>query len=183
VIIVYTPKDGEREDYDARTLLSSEASIVARTIDMKWPEIKTSLADDDLDALRGVVWVLKKRHQPNLRFGDFDPGVEELVSRYDKTEVETMVDRGFAILDIDSGVELAAVLRALSEVPDVAADPDHARAYVEKLRAEAEAAADAGKDSGLEDGLTPESTPESTTSTPSTSVSSEPSTSDSSPAV
>ncbi|MEU9946930.1 hypothetical protein [Streptomyces sp. NPDC047939] len=179
MIIVYTPKDGEREDYDARSLLSSEAAIVARAIDQKWPEIKTNLVDDDLDAMRGVVWVLKKRHQPTLRFDDFDPGVEELVSRYDKTEVETLVDRTFAILDTES-VDLEHVLLALREAPDVAADPEHARAYIEKLRAEVEDAAATGKDSGPEADPTPASTPESTTSTPSTFASSELSTSDSS---
>ncbi|MEE4493584.1 hypothetical protein [Streptomyces sp. BE230] len=175
MIIVYTPTGGEPEQYDARTLLSSEASIVARTIDKTWPVIKEGLPNDDLDAMRGVVWILRKRHAPTLRFGDFDPGVEELTTRYDKREIEDWVDAGFAYRATDPTVTVEQVVLALSEVPGSAADPEHARAYIEKCQAEAE-----GKGlSRVEEA--PESTPELTTSSPSTSQTYEASTSASSP--
>ena len=137
MIIVYTPAGGEPEQYDARTLLASEASIVARTIDQKWPAVKEGLVDDDLDAMRAVVWVLKKRATPTLRYGEFDPGVDEMVTRFDKAEVEGWVDRVFGLLGTDPNVTVDTVMAALSEVPDVAADPDYARTYIEKWHAEA----------------------------------------------
>lgn len=176
MIIVYTPEGGEPEHYDARSLLTSEASIVARNIDMKWPEIKAGLPDEDLDAMRGVVWVLKKRNNLQLRFGDFDPGIETMVIRYDKTEVENWVSGGFGLLDTDPTMTVEQIAEALSGVPDAAADPEHARAYIEKCRAEAAA----GKDVP-EPGPEAQAAPARTRSAKKTSSSSEPSTSDSSP--
>ncbi|WP_327710023.1 hypothetical protein OG912_16745 [Streptomyces sp. NBC_00464] len=178
MIIVYTPEGGEPEQYDVRTLLSSEASIVGRTIDKTWPAIKEGLPLDDLDAMRGIVWVLRKRHAPTLRFAEFDPGVEELTTRYDKREIEDWVNNGFAYRATDPTVTIEQVVLALAEVPEAAADPEHARAYIEKCQAEAE-----GKDPSPagEASAASEAAPEPTTSSISTSQISEPSTSDSSP--
>ncbi|WP_137235164.1 hypothetical protein [Streptomyces sp. BPSDS2] len=142
MIVVYAPAGGEPEHYDARSLLASEASIVVRTVDMKWPEVKAGLVDEDLDAMRGVVWVLKKRHNASLRFGEFDPGVDEMVTRYDKDEIETWVDGAFSLKDTDPEITPDRIVEALAEVPDAAADPEHATAYIEKCRAEAEAGKD-----------------------------------------
>ncbi|KPL29066.1 hypothetical protein JI76_28500 [Streptomyces anulatus] len=170
MIVVYKPADGEPEQYDARSLLASEASIVARTVDMKWPEVKAGLADEDLDAMRGVVWVLKKRHAPTLRFGEYDPGVDEMVTRYDKDEVEAWVDGAFSLQAADPDLTPERIVQALADVPDAAADPEHAKAYIEKCRAEAEA----GKDPEPEP--QPEtSAPERKTSATKTSAPSEPS--------
>ncbi|MGW6743789.1 hypothetical protein ACWGDX_24225 [Streptomyces sp. NPDC055025] len=163
MIIVYTPVGGEPEQYDARSLLTSEASIVAQTIDQKWPQIKQGLMDEDLDAMRGVVWVLRKRADLTLRFSNFDPGVDEMVTRYDKREVEEWVDGAFGISAADPEITPGQIVHALREVPAAAADPDHARAYIEKLRAEAEAG---GKDPAPE---TAASAPGPTTSATSTS--------------
>lgn len=176
MIIVYTPAGGEPEHYDARTLLSSEASIVARTIDAKWPQVRAGLAEDDLDAMRAVVWVLRKRSNPTLRYGEFDPGVEELTTLYDKREIEDWVDSGFAFGLADPSVTVDQVVAALSGAPASAADPEHARAYIEKCRAEAEAGGKGSASAELTaDGL------ELTTSSAPTSPNSELSTSDSSP--
>ncbi|MFF3300971.1 hypothetical protein [Streptomyces sp. NPDC002908] len=176
MIVVYTPAGGEPEQYDARTLLSSEASIVARTVDMKWPAVKEGLREEDLDAMRAVVWILKKRSAPTLRFGEFDPGVDEMVTRFDKTEVENWVDGAFGLVGTDPEVTADKVAGALSEIPSAAADPEHAQAYIEKRQAEAS------------EGKAPEPEAEPTGSAPArtksakrTSTSSAPSTSDSSP--
>jgi len=130
VIIVYTPADGEPEHYDASSLRVSEAAIVQRTIDMKWGDIQQGLERDDLDAMRGIIWVLKKRSQPSLRFGDFDPGVNEMTSRMDKKEVAAYVDHAFAAIDADLDVETVADI-LMQRLPEIAADPDHARALIE----------------------------------------------------
>jgi hypothetical protein len=130
LIIVYTPADGEPEHYDATSLKVSEASIVQRTVDMKWQDILKGLQVDDLDAMRGIVWAIKKRSQPTIRYGDFDPGVTEMTTRMDNREVELWVEQAFATADDELDAEtMARVL--LSRMPDVAADPDHARAVIE----------------------------------------------------
>ncbi|GAA2929876.1 hypothetical protein [Streptomyces enissocaesilis] len=166
MIIVYTPEGGEPEHYDARSLLASEASIVARTIDQTWPQIKEGLPDEDLDAMRGVVWVLKKRHQPTLRFGDFDPGVEEMVTRCDQREITDWVTGAFAIREKEPDVTTEQIVQALREVPAAAVDPAHAEALIKEL-------AEGPK------GLAPETGPEAE-SMSATLTSSESSTSDSS---
>jgi hypothetical protein len=178
LIIVYTPPfGGEPEHFDARTLLVSEVSIVSRTIDMKWPQIKEGLAEDDLDAMRGVAWVIKKRTQPTLRFGDFDPGVESMVTRLDKTEVENYVAEAVRLAEQDPEVTREQIADALKDLPGIAFDPAHAEAVIKKM-------AEAPKDDAPQEPPAEPESPEPVDETPSpspASTSSEPSTSDSSP--
>lgn len=132
MIIVFTPAGGEPEHYDARSLKVSEASIVSRTIDQPWDQVKAGLPNEDLDAMRGIVWVIKKRSQPSLRFGEFDPGVEEMVTRYDKAEIENWVTNAVAIARSE-GLDEAQTREGLAKVPDAAADPAHAEATIERI--------------------------------------------------
>ncbi|MFE7804021.1 hypothetical protein ACFU51_05005 [Streptomyces sp. NPDC057430] len=132
MIIVYTPAGAEPEHFDARSLRVSEASIVSRTIDQTWREIEANLVQEDLDAMRGVAWVIQKRSNPTLRFGDFDPGVDEMVTRYDKTEVETYITSAVALAR-QEGADDDTVLRALRKFPSAALDEEHARAVIERI--------------------------------------------------
>ncbi|MFI1287460.1 hypothetical protein ACH4VM_02930 [Streptomyces sp. NPDC020792] len=173
MIVVYTPEFGEPEHYDASSLRVSEAAIVQRTVDMKWQEIKEGLEQDDLDAMRGIVWVLKKRSTPSLRFRDFDPGVDDMVSRMDRREVEAYVDNAFAATLDDSELTPETVAGILRErLPSVAADPEHARALIDARANSPKAAADE---------TLPEETPGEATSPSPTSNEPEASTSDCSP--
>jgi hypothetical protein len=132
LIIVYTPAGGEPEHYDASTLKVSEASIVQRTVDMKWAEVTAGLEADDLDAMRGIVWVLKKRTNPSLRWNDFDPGVTEMTGRLSRTEVKAYIDNAFEMVGTEPEVtdeRVDAILRG--RLPMLAADPDHALALLD----------------------------------------------------
>ncbi|MCL6733287.1 hypothetical protein [Streptomyces neyagawaensis] len=134
MIIIYTPDGGEPEHYDARDLLVSEASIVQRTIDMKWGEIQKGLEAEDLDSMRGIVWVLKKRSQPDLRFKEFDPRVGEMVTRMSRREVTDYVEDAFAMVGADTELTRERVAEILAELPDsAAADPEHARELIARL--------------------------------------------------
>ena len=145
MIVVYTPAGGEPEQYDPRTLLTSEAALISSTIDMKWPAVRDALTEDDLEAMRAIVWVLKRREQQGLRYGAFDPGVEELSTRYDRREVENWFSNAFTLGLADPDVTPDQIAAALDGVPDQAADPEHARAFLEQCRAEHEKAAEEGK--------------------------------------
>lgn len=129
MIVVYTPAGGEPEHYDASTLRVSEASIVQRTVDMKWAEVQEGLERDDLDAMRGVVWVLKKRTQPSLRFGEFDPGITEMTTRMDNKEVRAWIDNALAAVGDELSMEDVERI-ILDRLPTVAIDPDFARDLV-----------------------------------------------------
>jgi hypothetical protein len=173
LIVVYTPAGGEPEHYDTSTLKVSEASIVQRTIDMKWQEILQSLAEDDLDAMRGIVWVIKKRSNPTLRFGDFDPGVTEMTSRMTNEEVAAFIEPLFAqgIANPDLTTEVVAdMLR--SRIAEAAADPEYANDLIDRLAAAAE--------ESPKDQPQPEANEESDSSPSPTSSAPEPSTSGSS---
>lgn len=91
MIIVYTPDGGEEERYDTRKLLTSEASIAAKAAGKTWPGIREGLNEDDPDAMRAVAWVMRKRTNPQLRIGDFDPAVDELTVKWDHREISDSV--------------------------------------------------------------------------------------------
>lgn len=135
MIIVYTPADGEREEFDARTLKVSEVGIVSRTIDrpLSRQQIHTGLSEEDLDVMRGIAWVIKKRTHPSLRFGDFDPGYEEMCTLLDRQEVEGWAEATAQVAWQQPDATPETVLAALRLVPANALDREHAEALVERL--------------------------------------------------
>ncbi|MFJ3811568.1 hypothetical protein ACIPWE_35040 [Streptomyces sp. NPDC090073] len=174
MIVVYTPAGGEPEHYDASTLRVSEASIVQRTVDMKWQEIASGLERDDLDAMRGIIWVLKKRTQPSLRYGEFDPGVNEMTTVMDDREVDSYIDNAFRVTEAGdtTAEDVADLLQA--NLPDISANPERTRARIAERLAAPKAQP--------EDAPAPQETAPSGDPSPSpTSSTPEASTSDSSP--
>jgi hypothetical protein len=173
LIVVYTPEGGEPQPFDSSTLKVSEASIVQRTIDMKWQDILRGLEEDDLDAMRGIVWVIRKRSEPTLRFGDFDPGVTEMTSRMSNKEVAAFIEPLFAqgVANPELTTEVVAdMLR--SRIAEAAFDPEYANGLIDRLAAAAE--------DGPKDQPQPEASEESGSSPSPTSSAPEPSTSGSS---
>ncbi|EGX60090.1 hypothetical protein SZN_09216 [Streptomyces zinciresistens K42] len=135
MIIIYTPGDGAREEHDARSLRISEASIAQRTAGMKWADIEEGLGTDDPEAMRVVVWVLKKRAAPSLRYGDFDPLLGELTTRMDRGEVADYIRNAFAVADADPGVDRDQVAVLLRQIIPVALDPEHAERLIAETQA------------------------------------------------
>ncbi|MFS8200474.1 hypothetical protein ACLVWQ_17530 (plasmid) [Streptomyces sp. CWNU-52B] len=129
MIVVYTPGGGEPQHYDASSLKVSEAAIVQRTVDMKWQEILGGLQEDDLEAMRGIVWVIRKRSEPSLRWGDFDPGVLELTSRMDNGEIERWIATALAAADEEVPWDTVEEIIG-SRLDEVAVDPERARAFL-----------------------------------------------------
>ncbi len=78
MIIEYTPEGGDAERLDAGRLRASEIQVIERTADGRWAEIREAMTQADINALRVVAWIIKKRTKPTLRFGDFDPWDDEL---------------------------------------------------------------------------------------------------------
>ncbi|MEU0667192.1 hypothetical protein ABZ508_02555 [Streptomyces lavendulocolor] len=171
MIIVYAPAGGEREEYDARTLRVSEAAIVSRTTDMTWGAVRDGIARDDLEAMRAVVWVLKKRSHPSLRYAEFDPGVEEMYARFDRDEITSWVESAVAAVEAAPTATPEDLASALSGMPAAALDREHAETLIR--RAVEEYAEGKEAPAGQQD--SPDASPSTTSSGP------EPSTSDVSP--
>jgi len=87
VIVIYTPAGGEPEQYDAKRLTCGEAEVIERVTELEWSAVRDGLTVQSPRALRAVAWAYRKRAEPTLRYGDFDPGVGEVKARYDAREV------------------------------------------------------------------------------------------------
>lgn len=168
MIVVYTPEGGEPEHYDASSLKVSEAAIVQRTVDMKWQEILAGLENDDLDAMRGIVWVIKKRSQPSLRFGEFDPGVTEMTSRMDNKEIGRWLDATLDAVDPELDWEtLEGIIGP--RLAEVAVDPEYARQLLDaRATVPKETAEDSGPQAEAEETPADSPSPSPTSSTPET---------------
>lgn len=118
MIIEYTPDGGDPQTLDAGRMRASEIQVIERTADRRWEQIKDAMGEGDINALRTVAWVIKKRTEPALRYGDFDPWDDELRVRLDAGEVRAYAERLFAKYGSDPE-DLAA---AFDELRDVAHD-------------------------------------------------------------
>lgn len=127
MIIVFTPEGGDEERYDTRKLLTSEASAAGRAIGMKWAGLREALNEDDPEAMRAVAFVMRKRGNPQLRFADFDPAVDELTVKWDHREITDRVTEAAKIDGADE--ERAAFHRILIRN---AADPGAAEALIKE---------------------------------------------------
>ncbi|MER7814085.1 hypothetical protein [Streptomyces sp. NPDC096153] len=136
MIIVYAPQFGEPEHFDARTLRVSESSIAQRTIDRPWDDIEQGVRDEDLECLRVVAWLIKKRAQPTLRFGDFDPLIGELYMRLDNTEVANWIEGAQAIIGAAPDATAEQVRSRLAWIIGAALDPEYAERKLEEALAD-----------------------------------------------
>ncbi|MFG2330176.1 hypothetical protein ACGFMM_11180 [Streptomyces sp. NPDC048604] len=131
MIVIYRPTDGDAEQYDATTLKCSEASLVSRATDKPWPVVRAGLLLGDVDAMRGIAWVLRRREDPDLQFDDFDPGTDELTAAFAPQEVADYCERIAAAESSSDPDEIEAAYR---ELADSAADPEAAAVYIAESR-------------------------------------------------
>ncbi|GLP71037.1 hypothetical protein TUSST3_76570 [Streptomyces sp. TUS-ST3] len=133
MIIVYEPEGSERQTFNAGRgkLRASEIQIIERTADARWPDIKEGVGRGDIHAMRVVVWAIRKRTEPALRFGDFDPFEGELYSRLDAGEVRAYAESLFEQYR-ENPDDLA---EAFDELRDVAFDREDAEKAIADVTA------------------------------------------------
>ncbi|MEU6098952.1 hypothetical protein [Streptomyces sp. NPDC047079] len=131
MIIQYTPEGASSQRFDAGRLRASEIQIVERTADGQWPAIRAAMTEGDVNALRVVAWVVKKRAEPALRFSDFDPFEDELRVLLDAKETRAYAERIFEKYG-DNPEDLAA---AFAELRDVSADREACEAAIADVTA------------------------------------------------
>lgn len=165
MLIVHTPASGEPEEFDIRTVLVNEASIISRTMDTTWKQVRERLADDDPEAMQVVAWAIKKRSAPSLRLAEFNPRVEELTIRLDKAEIKHWVTEAVGALDDITTPEQALIV--LQPIVDAAVDAEFARSLITQLVTAPKDPADNAETEALS-----EKTEESTPTEPDTSASS-----------
>lgn len=131
MIIEYTPEGGETERFDASRLRASEIQVIERTADGRWAEIKEALREGDVTAVRTVAWAIKKRSNPSLRHGEFDPFEDELRVRLDARETRSYAERIFDKF----GSDPEDLAKAFDELRDATADREACEAAIADVTA------------------------------------------------
>lgn len=133
MIIVYAPEGGEEQTFDVGLgkFRASEIQIIERTADARWSDIKEAAVEGDIHALRVIVWAIRRRSEPKLRFHDFDPFEGELRARLDAREVRLYAENLFEKYG-DNPDDLA---EAFGELRDVAFDREAAETAIADVTA------------------------------------------------
>ncbi|MGW3024835.1 hypothetical protein [Streptomyces sp. NPDC001221] len=150
MIIQYTPEGASSQRLDAGRLRASEIQIIERTADGHWSDIKAAMTQGDVNALRVVAWVVKKRTEPALRFADFDPFEDELRVLLDAKETRAYAERIFEKF----GGNPEDLAEAFDELRDAAADREACEAAIADVTAP-KAPAPAKEPEPLPDGAEP----------------------------
>jgi hypothetical protein len=90
VRITYTPDDGEKREWDFKPgrLLATEVEAIEKVTDMTFMEWAEAMSKGSATGLRGLVWVLRKRHgEPELRYRDVDFSYDSVAFEPDEEEI------------------------------------------------------------------------------------------------
>ncbi|MFF5004687.1 hypothetical protein ACFY3G_17875 [Streptomyces phaeochromogenes] len=128
MIIVYSPEGGDTHRWDLKEIriMAVEAEEVERVTDLDWAAARAKIVKGSMLALRAVAWVLLKRAQPTLRYGQFQPAAAELDFAYSPAERAAIRANIEADPDLTED-ERAAILADFGEadaVLDVEETPD-----------------------------------------------------------
>ncbi|MEU6490394.1 hypothetical protein ABZ890_08370 [Streptomyces sp. NPDC046984] len=120
MIILYTPEGGETQHLDAGRLRASEIQIIERTADARWQDVQQGMKNGDINAVRSVAFVIKKRTEPSLRLAAFDPFEDEVQVKLDLRETRGYIQWALGRYASDpEGLE-----GAYEEIRDASIDPD-----------------------------------------------------------
>jgi hypothetical protein len=64
--------NGQELDLDLSKLLNVEVIALTKAIGVKFSEIGQKLADYDFETITALVWILRKRTEPTLRFDEVE---------------------------------------------------------------------------------------------------------------
>lgn len=88
MIVTYAPSEGERREWEYKSadLPSGEAEDIEDAIGSTFVEWQTSLLQGGAKARRALLWVLLKRDNSSLKFGDVSFRLGELSVEFDREE-------------------------------------------------------------------------------------------------
>jgi hypothetical protein len=86
--------------FDPKKILNAEAIAIEKAVELTWAQVMTGLNTGRLSAVTGVVWVLRKRDEPRLRFAEvvFEVGDVEII--------DPDTDPRYAVQDDDEPEEI-----------------------------------------------------------------------------
>jgi hypothetical protein len=106
VILTFTPDEGEKQEWRFRgdKLMTTEAEAVEKVTGMTYAEFGERLLNGNPTARRAVVWVMRKRTEPTLRFGEVDFPMGALRLDFEDEEKAEMrdailADRTYSVKD------------------------------------------------------------------------------------
>jgi len=118
VYLSYRPDGGEphRWSLDFGKFLDVEAAAIERVLDMPWDEAIKRLVNGWFEPRKAFVWILLKREQPTLRYGQMKLRVDQIEGGFDDEEIDDLVrtvrtsPQRFADITDDERAQLCEVL-------------------------------------------------------------------------
>lgn len=127
MIVTYAPSEGERREWEYKSadLPSGEAEDIEDAVGITFEEWQASLLQGGAKARRALLWVLLKREQPGLKFGDVSFRLGELGVDFDRDEQDQLLVEMNKNPNV-SEEQAAAVRRVLGRDGEEAASADGA---------------------------------------------------------
>lgn len=124
MIITYTPDDAEPQMWNFKPdrMLATEAEAIEKKTGLRFAEWAEALQHGSAIALRAMLWILLKRTEPTLQFGDVDFALGSLGLDLDEDEKRTARDALNADIDM-SDEDKQKMLDYLGEDDDAETDP------------------------------------------------------------
>lgn len=86
--VTYAPEDGDKREWDFKghRLLMSEAEALEKVTGISLAEFTPRIMQGSPVAKRGLLWVLRKREEPTLRYAQVDVPVGDITVEMDEEE-------------------------------------------------------------------------------------------------
>lgn len=130
--LVYKPKGGEKQSWPADLeeidLDLAEIGDLEKTAGMSLMAFRQQMVLGHFGILRPLLYVLLKRTDPSLKYGDFRPKLAEIDYEQERPELEALKARVLADPEFpDRDETLAQVERQLAELPEPEPGPGKGR--------------------------------------------------------
>lgn len=93
MILVYKPDTGDEKRWDLAEVRATfaEAKAAENAGGFAWRDVDSELSDGNVAALQSVLWILRRRDEPTLRFADLESlPMESAHAEYSDDEREFM---------------------------------------------------------------------------------------------
>ncbi|MDX3353891.1 hypothetical protein PV703_11335 [Streptomyces sp. ME01-24h] len=133
MIISYTRDDGSLERVSTDDLSAIEAASIEEVVGELWRVVEDRLRGQDPTAMRAVLWAVRRRSEPSLKFEAFDvPGWRRrLKARIERAEIDDVLDN--IIAESMAKNEDAAIETMLPHLRKLADSPDDVTAALDSL--------------------------------------------------